>query len=57
MDAPQPVRVQCLPPERNRSQRVAAVDVPLLPDQHMPAQPRLDPDLIAAAGAQPDFDQ
>ena len=57
MLAAQPVGVQRLAPERDRPQRVGAVDVPLLPHQRMAAQSRLDPDLVAPPGSQPHLDQ
>src|SRR6187431_1150192 len=46
----QPERVERLPRKRNRPQRVGAVGVALFADQGVPAQARLDPDLIALAG-------
>src|SRR2546427_2018965 len=53
----QPVSVQRLPRERNRSEMIRPEDVPLLADEHVPAQPRLEANLVAPAGDQLDFDQ
>ena len=53
----QPERVQRLARKRNRAQRVRPVDVALLADQRVPAQPRLDPDLVALAGHEAHLDQ
>src|SRR2546422_9066921 len=53
----QPVGVQRLPRECNRSEMIRSEDVPLLADEHVPAQPRLEANLVAPAGDQLDFDQ
>jgi len=53
----QPVRVQRLSWELDRPQRVGPVGVALLADERVPAQARLDPDLIPFAGHETDLDQ
>ena len=53
----EPVRVQRLALEWNRAQRIRAVHVPLLSDERVPAQPRLNADLVALAGLQAHLDQ
>ena len=57
MQERQPMRVQRLALELDGAQRVGTVDVALLADERVPAQPGLDADLVAAAGLQPHFDQ
>src|SRR5438309_10992642 len=53
----QPERVQRLPGALNRPQRGRPEHVPLLAHERVSAQPRLNSDLIALAGDQPDFDE
>ena len=50
-------RVQRLPAEPDGPQDFRAVDVALLADQGVAAQPGLNPDLVAPPGPQPDLDQ
>ena len=53
----EPVCVEGLTLELNRPQFVGPVDVPPLTDQRMPAEPRLNADLVAFAGFQTDFEE
>jgi hypothetical protein len=53
----QAVRMQRLPWKLDRSQHVWSIDVSLLPDQRVTAQPGLETDLVALARDQPYFDQ
>src|SRR5262245_41253979 len=53
----QPPCMQCLTVELDRTQFLAAVDVPRFADQHVPTEPRLKADLIALARVKPHFEQ
>src|SRR5690349_5926326 len=53
----QPVRVQRMATELNRTKAVRSVDVALLADKCVAAQPRLNANLVATAGSELDFDQ
>src|SRR4051812_28693811 len=53
----QTVRVQRLTRERDRPEIVGSVDITLLADEGVPAQPRLNPNLVAPPGDQRHLDQ
>ena len=49
--------MECLPWKVNESNILRSIDVPLLADQRVAAQPRLQADLVAPAGHEADLDQ
>src|SRR4051812_22343375 len=49
--------MQCLPPKRDRAQRVGPIDIPLLTHQRVTAEPCLDADLVSPPGAKTNFDE
>ena len=49
--------VQRLPRKVYEPKVLRTEDVPLFPDQRVPAQPGLDPDLVPPTGHQADLDQ
>src|SRR5437773_6813203 len=53
----QPIRVQRLTRERDRSEMIRTEDVALLTDEHVPAQPRLKSNLVALARDQLHLDE
>ena len=53
----QPVRVQRLPRKTDRPQMIGTEDVALLADQHVAAQARLEPNLVALPRDEADFDE
>src|SRR5438105_10288023 len=53
----QPIGMERLAREGDRPEGVGAVDVALFADERVPAQPRLEPDLVAFAGDEPNLDE
>src|SRR5579884_3058096 len=53
----EPPGMQRVTLELDRPQRPGTVGVALFADQRVSAQPRLEADLVAAAGREPDLDQ
>jgi hypothetical protein len=57
MPEAEPGRMQGLPREGKRPEDVRPVNVSPLPNQGVAPQPGLQPDLVAPAGYQTDFEQ
>src|SRR6476660_2642328 len=57
MPEPEPARVKRLTRELNRPEKIGTVRVPLFTDERVTAEPRLQPNLIAFPGDEPDLDE
>src|SRR5262245_2741991 len=51
------MRMQGLPRKLDRTQRLGPISIPRLPHECVPVKPGLQPDLVPAAGDQPDFNE
>ena len=57
MPKAKPIGMQGMAGKRDRSKVVRAKHIPPLADERVPAQPRLDPDLVSLARFEPHFDE